>query len=151
MDWKNIKKETIEIGKEIVQDKIVSITRELEALNQSAISDTKSSMGDKYETGREMIQQERNKLGEQLGQLERQKIALGQLDFEKSYSSVSPGALVVTETANFFISTSLGKVEGEVPVFMLSPVAPMAKAMIDLKPGDEFIFNGQASIIREVI
>ena len=45
-----------------LMQKIENLSTELEALREAAIAETKSSMGDKYETGREMMMQERNRL-----------------------------------------------------------------------------------------
>jgi len=54
-------------------DRIESYIREIEG---ALASETKSSAGDKHETGRAMIQLEREKLGQQLSEAEKMKSIL---------------------------------------------------------------------------
>lgn len=57
---------------ETVRDKVLEKIEYLDRLiseTRASSNDTKSSMGDKYETGREMLQQEINKLQTQLNEV----------------------------------------------------------------------------------
>ena len=124
---------------------------ELEAIKESANAETKSSMGDKYETGREMMMQERNRLGSQLELAAEQLAAFNSIDPEKQYSEVKYGCVVLTESALFFLSAAIGKatVSNQL-VFAISGEAPIAKAMLGRKANDSFTFNKKKYTIKEV-
>ena len=81
--------------------KIESLKSELVALQEASNQDTKSSAGDKYETGRSMIMLEKEKLGVQLMEAYKLKKALDLIDLGKSINKVSLGALV-KESNNFY-------------------------------------------------
>ncbi|WP_436515811.1 hypothetical protein [Ekhidna sp. To15] len=136
---------------DLFEQKIADIKAELEAVKDSATSETKSSMGDKYETSREMMMQERNRLGSQMEIMMTQVAALSRIDTDKNYSKVSYGCLVQTDGATFFISTAAGqlKIEKQI-VFAISGEAPLSKAMMGRKIGDSFIFNGKSFNVKDI-
>ena len=84
-------------------EKLISETR-------ASSNDTKSSMGDKYETGREMLQQEINNLQVQLNEILKQKDFLKTV-LPKPSDKSEKGAIVKTEKGLFFISVSLGEIK----------------------------------------
>ncbi len=134
-----------------LEKKISSIKAELAAVKDAATSETKSSMGDKYETSREMMMQERNRLGSQLEIIMNQVAALNMIDVEKSHSEVAYGCLVKTEESTFFISTAAGQLKiGSQVVFAVSGEAPLSKAMMGAKVGDSFTFNHKSFKIMDV-
>ena len=145
------KRELLDHGKRLVASKEKSLIDELEAIRDSASSDAKSSMGDKYETSREMMRQEERKVASQLEAVAEQMVALDRLDPEGTSDKVEIGALVETRNACFFISTSLGRVElGNQPIFFISPVAPLTKLLLGSKEGDRIAFNGVTHVIRSI-
>jgi hypothetical protein len=111
---------------------------------ESANSETKSSAGDKYETGRAMAQEERNRNAVQLQQALQLQGELARINPEPS-DAVRPGALVQTSMGYFYISISAGKltVEGH-DYFAVSAAAPVAAALAGKRSGEEAIFNGKA-------
>ena len=56
------KEALISLIKIILNEKISNLNKDINSLKESQKNDTKSSMGDKYETGRAMIQLELEKL-----------------------------------------------------------------------------------------
>ena len=121
---------------------------EMDALSLALMEETKSSAGDKYETGRAMINLEKEKVEENLLELVKKRVAISAIDPLKVTRKVMNGSLVETRTGIFFISTSLGKLEidGNI-VFAISPVSPIAQVMLDLTSGDSFEFNGKKDSI----
>lgn len=115
-------------------EKLISETR-------ASSNDTKSSMGDKYETGREMLQQEINNLQVQLNEILKQKDFLKTV-LPKPNDKAEKGAIVKTEKGLFFISVSLGeiKVENE-KIICISPESPLAKAMNGKITNEVFSIN----------
>ena len=67
-------------------------------------SESKSSAGDKHETGRAMIQLEREKLGEQIKKAEQNQVFLNQLKHYKSTGVVRFGSVVQTNNSNYYIA-----------------------------------------------
>ncbi len=66
-------------------------------------------------------------------------------------SKVEPGAVVITDQLNFFISVSSEKMEIEGEVFYgISTKAPIYASMQDLKKSDKFEFNKTAYKIEDV-
>jgi len=135
----------------LCEERIVLAENELKELSKSAAEDTKSSAGDKYETGRDMINLEKEKVAENLAVSSKMKSLLSQIDPAIHLSKVRTGSLVRTEEEMFFISTSLGKItiDGEV-IFAISPISPIAQVMLDLVIGDSFTFNGKKKSILDL-
>lgn len=146
-----MKLEIIEKCREELKAKKLNISNEIEAVKISMNSDTKSSAGDKYETGREMMNQEKDKLQSQLGVIDRQIESLNQININKQFEKIDFGALVKTAMAHYFISISYGKVSiHDKDVFLISAITPLAQLMMGKKTGDQVIWNGKAIIIEEV-
>ncbi|KFC21384.1 GreA/GreB family elongation factor [Epilithonimonas lactis] len=124
-------------------EKLISETR-------ASSNDTKSSMGDKYETGREMLQQEINNLQVQLNEILKQKDFLKAV-LPKPNDKAEKGAIVKTEKGLFFISVSLGeiKIDNE-KIICISPESPLAKAMNGKQKGDTFSLNNMSQKIIEI-
>ena len=121
------------------------------AETRASSNDTKSSMGDKYETGREMLQQEINNLQVQLNEILKQKDFLKTV-LPKPNDKAEKGAIVKTEKGLFFISVSLGevKVESE-KIICISPESPLAKAMNGKLKGEVFSLNNMSQRIVDIL
>ncbi|MCX8532834.1 hypothetical protein [Chryseobacterium luquanense] len=120
------------------------------AETRASSNDTKSSMGDKYETGREMLQQEINNLQVQLNEILKQKDFLKTV-LPKPNDKAEKGAIVKTEKGLFFISVSLGeiKIDNE-KIICISPESPLAKAMNGKQKGEVFSLNNISQKIEEI-
>ena len=55
---------------DFVEERLSNIQNQIRAIQESLTSETKSSAGDKHETGRAMLQLEREKAGQQLAEVE---------------------------------------------------------------------------------
>ena len=136
---------------ELVNEKINEVNKELQEIKNSAFAETKSSMGDKSETSREMMIQESNKLSDQLEILTNQLTILRSIDATKALSEVKLGALVETSMAKYFLSVPLGLIQlPDQQVFTLSPNAPIAKMMLEKRASDSFTFNGKTQKIFSI-
>ncbi len=122
------KQEIINIIREKITDKI-RYFENLIAETRASNNDTKSSMGDKYETGREMLQQEINNLQRQLNETLNQQAVVQKITSEPS-EKVQNGALVKTNKGLFYISVSLGEIVFEKEKIMtVSAESPLVKMM----------------------
>jgi len=139
---------------EIVKDKILDKVQNLENLiteTRASSNDTKSSMGDKYETGREMLQQEINNLQRQLNETLNQQAIVQKITSDPSLK-VQNGALVKTDKGLFYISASIGEITFEnTKIMTISSESPLAKMMMGLKSGENFSINGNSHIIEIIL
>lgn len=137
----------------ILNEKIFTKISTLENLISEAResnNDTKSSMGDKYETGREMLQQEINNLQIQLHEAKKQEDFLSKILLKKS-EIAEKGALIKTEKGYFFISISAGAIVfNNEKIFAISPESPLAQAMHGKREGESFTLNGISQRIEEI-
>jgi transcription elongation GreA/GreB family factor len=132
--------------------KIETIEDTISELKRSAASETKSSVGDKYETGRAMIQLEIEKNLVQLKVWKSQYAEVERIDPNKSNDRVDLGAIVKCSHANFFIAQACAKViVGDETYFTISPEAPIAKAMLNKVKDSEFIFNSTKIRIEDIL
>lgn len=147
----NVKKQLLEWCQQYVEDRIATSQRAIAAAQQSANEDTKSSMGDKYETGRAMAQLEIEKNTAQLHESLRLKQVLARLEGGGEGAAARLGSLVRTNRGNYFLSISVGKVsiEGE-DYFAISPQSPIGNKLMGLSKGAQMDFNGQLFNIVEV-
>lgn len=138
----------------IVKNKIAAKIQTFENLiaeTRASSNDTKSSMGDKYETGREMLQQEINNIQRQLNESLNQQNFLQKLNTDIC-TKVQNGALVQTDKGFFFISVSVGEIVFEDKKIMtISSESPLAKAMIGKKAKEVFTINNVSQTIKELI
>jgi transcription elongation GreA/GreB family factor len=131
--------------------KIDSLKSELVALQEASNQDTKSSAGDKYETGRSMIMLEKEKLGVQLMEAYKLKKALDLIDLGKPINKVSLGALVKESNNFYYFSANFGALNiADVKVFALSTLSPIGQAMLGKTVGDTYTFRGQKFLIEKI-
>ena len=144
-----MKSELLEIIHQKISEKIQKL-EQLIAETRASNNDTKSSMGDKYETSREMLQQEINNLQIQLNEhLKSQKI-LKNIN-PNPHKVVTLGSLVETEKGKFFIAVSLGELSfNQEKIFVISAESPLAKAMNGKKTGESFVVNNLSQIIKNI-
>ncbi|WP_426473248.1 hypothetical protein [Chryseobacterium balustinum] len=143
------KSSLLDIIKSKLSEKIQTLEK-LIAETRASSNDTKSSMGDKYETGREMLQQEINNLQIQLNEVLKQQDFLKTV-LPKQSDKAEKGAIVKTEKGLFFISVSLGEITCEnQKIICISPESPLAKAMFGKQENESFSLNNINQNIIEI-
>ncbi len=119
---------------------------------QSGNNETKSSAGDKHETGRALLQLEQEKNTRQLYESIALKEKLVRIDPAITSDTIAVGSVVMTSTGNFYIAIAAGKVEVTGNLFFtISPSSPIAMQLIGLKANNGIIFNGQPYKIKAVL
>lgn len=140
----NFKEEVYLHCNKIIDQRIALAQKLIEDAQIASSQDTKSSMGDKYETSREMMALEMRKAGEQLQEASKLKRVLSGLRINKSFENIELGSLVSTSIGDFFLGISLGEIEIQAKkIFVLSVVAPLGQQLLNKRVGDEFEFNSQ--------
>lgn len=128
----------------LLQHQIEECEREIASIKDSRNNDTKSSAGDKFETGRSMMQMELDKQENQHEKLLRMMNDLGQIDVNQISKKVTLGSLVMTNFENYFISIAFGKISNdELKAYAISLASPMGSALLGKKVNDEVTVNGR--------
>lgn len=146
----NLKQELYNVCLAYVQRSIDAAQQGINEAQQAAKDDTKSSAGDKYETGREMAQQESNRNMAQLHEANKLKVQLQQVPLNPS-TVVESGSVVTTNSGNFYVAISAGTLQVEgTTYFAISLASPIGQKMKGLKAGESFILNGKNYAIKEI-
>ena len=115
-------------------------------------SETKSSAGDKYETGRSMIQLEREKSGEQIKKIEKEHQIFSKINTKTTLSCAGLGSVVITGRNRYFISVSAGKYNYNSKIYYcISSKSPIGSLMLGKKVGDLITFNNIDDKILEIL
>ena len=136
-----------------VQLRVDRLHVEIEKITEALLSEVKSTAGDKHETGRALLQLEREKLGYQLLEAERMQQTLQKVPLKTRTNKVKVGlgSLVSTNRARYYIAISAGRfeVDGDI-IFCVSANAPIGKLLLGKTLADTITFNGQSSTITAI-
>jgi len=136
-----------------VKEKINLLKAERKAINDGILEDTKSSAGDKFETGRETMSRDLMTVENQLKQANFEFDELCRFQAIKEPSAtVQEGSLVQVGSDKYLISISLGQVsvDGE-KLFMLSKNSPLGEILVGSKKNDQVEFRGKSILITEIL
>jgi transcription elongation GreA/GreB family factor len=115
-------------------------------------SETKSSAGDKHETGRAMLQLEMEKAGQQLAGIMQMKEILAKVDILKTSKNVCLGSVIFTEKVNYFLSISAGQLEVANKIyFAVSVSSPIGKLLLGKQENDVISFNGMLYKVQKIV
>ncbi len=146
--------------KELIYNKIIcDLDAKIEVIKgaiattkESRNNDTKSSAGDKYETGREMMQIEIEKNEILLNQTTKLRKELARIEISAKFTKVAFGSLVVTDKGTYFISIGIGKIQIDDQIcYAISLASPIGGLLKGKVVGDEVQFQGRAFTIKEII
>lgn len=136
----------------ILDKRIETANRDIQIAKESRDNETKSTAGDKYETGRAMVQFEIEKSNVQLSKAIQLKNELAQIDLNKKLNTVVFGSIVKTNLENYFISIGLGAISVQQETFYaISLASPIGKVLNRKKVGDKVDFLGKEIIINEIL
>lgn len=118
---------------------------------EAAANETKSSAGDKYETAREMMQQEIDLNTARLNAAKAQEQVLKQIDTERINDVVAPGSVVQTDSGYFYIAVGAGQlmVDG-VKYYAISMDSSLGAQLKGKRAGDTYALNGKNFTIISV-
>ena len=134
-----------------VMERITRLKTEIKKTQSSANEETKSSAGDKYETGRAMAQLEIEKNTTQLREAERLQSMLHAIHLDLISEIIIPGSLVTTSKGIFYISISIGLIELEnKKYFIIAPDSPIGKLFMGKKSGDIVSWNSNVYAIQTI-
>ena len=152
MQLSELKKATYENLLAIVEQKITTAEEEIESARTSIVEDTKSSAGDKYETGREMMQAELTRNNVNLSKALTLKRELTRLNLQTVQEQASQGSMVMTNNGIYFLSIGIGEVNvNDQKIYCISVISPIGELIKGKKNGDTVTFRGKKITIQEIV
>lgn len=135
----------------LANNKRNEISSSIMRVQESLSSEGKSTAGDKHETGRAMLQLEREKLGIQLKNAEQLCTVLQKINATQMHSQIAIGSYVKTDTMSYYLSVSIGQllIEKEI-IFAISPQSPIGNLLLGKTKGETLLFNGKPQTILEI-
>lgn len=135
-----------------VDNRFRTIQHTIIEIQESLTSETKSSAGDKHETGRAMLQLEREKAGNQLAEIQKIRENLFKINTIRTSDIISLGSIVYTTKSNYYIAISAGelKIKNEL-FYAISPSTPIAKLLLFKTTNDIISFRNLTFKILRVI
>lgn len=148
----NVKEKLYQLCLDSVNERQGNIQRNFASIQEAMLSETKSTAGDKHETGRAMLQLEREKLGNQLAEIQKIKDILLKINPKSTVSQGCLGSIIYTSQANYFISVSVGEITANNTTFYaIATNTPIGKLLLGKKVGDTITFRNQSFVIEKVI
>lgn len=146
-----IKKELYVQCFDFVENRFNTIQNTINEIQESLTSETKSSAGDKHETGRAMLQLEREKAGNQLAEIQKTKESLSKIHISNTSEFIGLGSVVYTNKSNYFIAISAGELKVDNDVFYaISPHTPIGQLLMGKTVGNEVVFREQQFKIEKI-
>jgi transcription elongation GreA/GreB family factor len=148
----DLKQELYKVCKAFVQNKFETIEQTIQSNKNALNSETKSSAGDKHETGRAMLQLEMEKAGQQLKEVQEMQLQLHKIKLELNTTIVHMGSIVRTNSATYFIAISKGQIKfNNEQYFAISSQSPIGQLLLGKRVNDETVFRNQKIRIIEIL
>ena len=152
MNDKELKNKLLNHCKDVVEKRFSQIKQTIAGIEESLVEESKSSAGDKHETGRAMLQIDRENAGKQLLEIEKLQQLVRKIDINSKSDYVRLGSLVYTNQATYFIGISIGAVTvGKTTYTCVALNSPIAQLLSGKKKGDTFMFNEKEYSIKSVV
>jgi len=134
-----------------VESRLNHIKKRIASIQDSLNSETKSSAGDKHETGRAMLHLEREKSGTQLAAVQKLQKTLSKINISSPSTTSRLGSLVETSQGIYFLSISIGEISiDNKSYFAIATNTPIGKLLLGKKVGDSYTFNGKSFKIEKI-
>ena len=134
-----------------IEKQIARANSAMTAAQQDANQQTKSSAGDKYETGRAMAQLDKERHAQALSLALQTKQRLLTIDPYLETDIVSNGSVVYTNIGRFFLSVGMGTFFIQQESYtLISSDSPIGRSLLDSEEGDEILFRGRKILIEQI-
>lgn len=128
----------------ILTERIEQAATAMQEAQNSANSETKSSAGDKYETGRAMAHLDKERHTRRHAAALDALTRLQRLRPDGGMTEIELGALVQTNVGWYYLTVGIGEVEIEdAAVQVVSPESPIGSLLLELEVGDMDDFRGR--------
>ena len=146
----NIKEQLMKECFQFVEKRMKTIQKTIDSNKHDLLSETKSSAGDKHETGRAMIQLEMEKASQQLSVVNEMNEILKRISIKESSNNIKLGSIIKTTNGTYFLAISVGQVTVENETyFVVSSKSPIGIQLLGKQVGEIIPFN-KAEILEIV-
>ncbi|MEL6537317.1 MAG: 3-oxoacyl-ACP synthase [Bacteroidota bacterium] len=152
MEFEKIKEGLLKACEAYVKQRQATAKDAIAEAKAAAAEETKSSAGDKYETGRAMAQLAEERAQSQLTEANKLAEGLALVNRADAGPKADLGSLVITPQAQYYLAISLGKLTWDgTDYFVVSPASPIGQALKGARTGDKVSFQGRSLSITQVI
>ncbi len=136
---------------EYVDARIGRFNATMKELEEALKPESRSCMGDKYETSRAMLHLEFEKVSGQVEQFNNLRRTASLIEKQPVLKKVGFGSAVKTSGANYFIAIPAGEIKaGGDSFFAVGIHSPVAQQLLGKQVGEDFSINGKTMRITEV-
>lgn len=147
-----VKEVLLALCNESIDQRIDNITSMINSIVEARDNETKSSAGDKHETGRTIMQLEEEKSYSLLTATKRLKAILSQVVITNNKTKkVGLSSLVTTNQGTYFMAVGIGRLlVRQTTYYCISIDSPLGKVLFNKTEGDKVFFNEKAIILELV-
>lgn len=146
------KKRLLDACLALVRLRIEQISGSLEQAREASLQETKSSAGDKYETGREMMRIQSDMQALHLYEAQDLLQRFERIDVSRLQDSVRPGAVVQTDKGLYFVAQSLGPIVLDGTEYQtISLASPLGKVLKGATVGQSVLFRDQPVFLLSIL
>ena len=132
-------------------DKLNLIETVISANRKALEQESKSSAGDKHETGRAMLHLEMEKASQQFQAAQQMKETLDRIHINSSVGNIKLGSLVITNQGVYFIAISAGIITiDKKQYFAVSPASPIGRLLIGKEQGETVSLGAKTIKIKSI-
>jgi hypothetical protein len=127
-----------------VNDKLEIIETIMSENRKALEQESKSSAGDKHETGRAMLHLEMEKASQQLDVAQQMKETLHRIQLNSVSKKIKLGSLIATDQGIYFLSISAGQltVDGN-SYYAISPSSPIGALLLGKEKGAHIVLGSK--------
>jgi transcription elongation GreA/GreB family factor len=134
-----------------VEARIGRFNNTMKELEEALKPESRSCMGDKYETSRAMLHLEFEKVSGQVEQFNNLRRTASLIEKQPVLKKAGFGSVVKTTGANYFIAIPAGEIKaGKENYFAVGIHSPVAQQLIGKEKGEVFSINGKSMQIEEI-
>lgn len=146
-----LKQRLYEHCQQLLRDKHRHLHERMQALQNSAANETKSTAGDKHETALAMLQLEQEQLRRQLREASEQLAILDRIQPAVKNAQAGAGSLILTDKGTFFIATAIGRIRFEdEPYMVISAASPLGQRLLGTRQNDVITLNNTTYMVLEI-
>lgn len=148
---KELKKTLIAACMSYVEARIGRFNATMKELEEALKPESRSCMGDKYETSRAMLHLEIEKVSGQVEQFNNLRRTASLIEKQPVLKKIGFGSGVKTTGANYFISIPAGEIKAENETYYAVGIhSPVAQQLMGKEKGEVFSINGKSMQIEEI-
>ena len=139
-----LKKVLLEQCNSFVNDKLILIESIMTTNRMALEHESKSSAGDKHETGRAMLHLEMEKASQQFEAAKQMKDVLDRIELKSVSEKIRLGSLITTDQGVYFLSISAGQliIDGK-HYYAVSPSSPIGALLVGKESGSRLTLGSK--------